>query len=85
MPETALASQVHDIVRELGKVAPTTLLTSETRFVEDLGIDSLDLVAVFLGLQDRLGVVIEDDDIPALKTVGDLVAYVGRDHDAIAA
>jgi acyl carrier protein len=85
MSDAAISSLVADLVREVGRVAPTVLITAETRFVEDLGIDSLDLVAVFLAVQDRLAVVIEDDDVAELKTLGDLVAYVRDRNDAIAA
>jgi acyl carrier protein len=76
MSDAALSAQVVELVREVGKLAPTVLVGPESRFVEDLGIDSLDLVAVFLAVQDRLGVEILDEDITALKTVSDLVAYV---------
>jgi acyl carrier protein len=85
MRECAVVAQVTDLVRELGKVPATVFLGADSRFVEDLGIDSLDLVAVFLGVQDRFGVVVEDDDVSALRTVGDLAAYVNRGRDARAA
>lgn len=85
MHDGGIGTEVVELVRKLGKIGPTVLITTETRFVEDLGIDSLDLVAVFLGVQDRFDVVIEDEDVAEIKTVGDLVGYIGKRGDSLAA
>lgn len=85
MADNPLVAELLDIVRRVGKVPADRLVTPETRLVEDLGIDSLDLVAVFLGIQDRFDVVIEDDDVPRLKSVADLAAYIGPSRGTVAA
>lgn len=85
MAESPLVTELVAIVRKVGKVAPERLVTSDTRLVDDLGIDSLDLVAVFLQVQDRFDVVIEDDDVAALRTVSDLATYVARRSGPVAA
>ncbi len=85
MFEGGAGPQTIDLVRELGKVAPTVLITADTRFVEDLGIDSLDLVAIFLGVQDRFDVIVDDNDVARIKTIGDLVAYIGQRRESMAA
>jgi acyl carrier protein len=85
MSDRGLSARLEEIVRRAAKLAPTAPVAADTRFVEDMGIDSLDLVAVFLEVQDTLGVAIDDDDIPSLKTLGDLVGYVARRSDSIAA
>lgn len=85
MAENPLVAELQAIVRKVGKVPADRLVAPETRLVEDLGIDSLDLVAVFLNVQDRFDVVIEDDDVPRLKTVADLAAYITRNHGSVAA
>ena len=41
-------------------------------------LDSLDLVAVVIQLQDRFGVEIDPDEISSLQTVGDLAASLDR-------
>lgn len=74
--ESPLASTVSGIIRRVGKVPAERRIASESRLVDDLGIDSLDLVAVYLDIQDATGVIIEDEDIARLQTVGDVVAYV---------
>lgn len=47
----------------------------ETKIIEDLEADSLDLVELVMDLEDELGVSINDEDLPNLKTVGDIVKY----------
>ena len=44
--------------------------------MEDLAIDSLDLVDVVLQIQDEFDIAIEDDDVPNLRRVADLAMYV---------
>lgn len=85
MTDASLTVRLTQIVRKIGKVPADRPIETSTRLVEDLGIDSLDLVAVFLQVQDDFDVVIEDDDVPLLKTVADLAAYVGRGQESAAA
>lgn len=85
MSDASLTDQLVRVVRKVGKVPAERAVESSTRLVEDLGIDSLDLVAVFLQVQDEFDVVIEDDDVPALKTVADLADYVRRGQGSAAA
>ena len=48
----------------------------DARLVDDLGLDSLDLVAASLAIEDRWGVRLEDEDLVGIKTVRDAVAWV---------
>jgi acyl carrier protein len=85
MADSPLLTDLVAIVRKVGKVPAEKAVEADTRLVEDLGIDSLDLVAVFLTVQDNYGVVIDDEDVPALRKVSDLVAYVARNRGTVAA
>ena len=51
-------------------------ITLEASLTDDLGADSLDAVELGMAVEDALGVTIEDDDLPNIKTVQDLVNYV---------
>jgi acyl carrier protein len=84
MAESRVMATVVELVRRLGKVSPTVLVTEDSRFVEDLGIDSLDLVSLFLRIQDRYSVEIDDADFPELTTVGRLCSYIA-DRQGVAA
>ena len=51
-------------------------VTPEASLTDDLGADSLDAVELGMAIEDALGVTIEDEDLPKIKTVQDLVDYV---------
>ncbi len=80
MPDASLLGEVIEVIRDAGKVAPGVAIKPEQRLVDDLGIDSLDLVGVFLSIQDRYDVVIDDDDVPDLRRVVDLAEYVAKNR-----
>ncbi len=47
-------------------------VTTESRIVEDLGADSLDVVELLMTLEDEMGIAISDEEALNLKTVGDI-------------
>lgn len=51
-------------------------ITPESRIKEDLGADSLDVLQLLMALEEEKSIVIPDDVLPTLKTVGDIVAYM---------
>lgn len=53
----------------------------ETRLVEDLKADSANIMVMIMDVEDRYGIMVEDDQIMKLKTVGDVVKYI-EDHKA---
>jgi acyl carrier protein len=53
-------------------------LTSEAKFREDLGADSLDLVELIMALEDEFGGRISDEDARQITTVGEAVNYVAN-------
>ena len=52
-------------------------ITMSSSFEEDFGADSVDLVELVLAMEEEFGVdEIPEEDLMALKTVGDCVHYV---------
>jgi acyl carrier protein len=47
-----------------------------SRFIEDLGADSLDLVEIVMALEEEFGGEISDEDAETIRTVGDAVQYI---------
>jgi acyl carrier protein len=45
-------------------------------FVDDLDVDSLAMVEILVGCEEKFGVAIPDEESKNLKTVGDAVAYI---------
>jgi acyl carrier protein len=48
----------------------------ESRLVEDLRADSLNIVELVMELEQQFDIEIPDDDMPKLVTVQDIVNYV---------
>ena len=62
------------IVDKLGVDADK--VNPEARFVEDLGADSLETVELIMGLEDKFGVTISDEDAETIRTVQAAVDYI---------
>ena len=57
-------------------------VTLDSAFVEDLGVDSLDLVELAMALEDEFGIEeMSEEDMANIKTVGDLLEYLGKHLD----
>lgn len=48
----------------------------ESRLVEDLRADSLDVVAMVMEMETEFGIEIPDEDLTKLKTVSDALRYI---------
>ena len=62
------------ICDQLGK-APEKV-TMETKIVDDLGADSLDVVEMLMALEDEYSISLPDEVAMKLHTVGDIVKYI---------
>ena len=51
-------------------------LTPETDLEEDLGADSLDAVELIVTFEEEMGFSVPDDEVLALRTVGDIAEYI---------
>ena len=49
-----------------------------TSFVDDLNLDSLDIVELMMKMEDEFGVEIPEEDAEALKSVQDVVTYLEK-------
>lgn len=62
------------LVNEL-KLDPAELSPEKT-FFDDLGLDSIDMVDLIIGLQRKFGVSLrENDEVKKVRTVGDLCDF----------
>lgn len=52
------------------------MIESNTKIMDDLGADSLDVVEMLMAMEEEFGLSVPDEDIEELVTVGDVVAYV---------
>ena len=51
-------------------------ITEDSRLIEDLKADSANVMVMIMDLEDNYGIIVEDDQIMKLKTVGDVARYI---------
>lgn len=52
-------------------------ITMDSSFMDDLGADSVDLVELVMAMEEEFDIdEIQEDELSALKTVGDCVRYL---------
>ena len=54
-------------------------VTTEAKFIDDLGADSLDTVELVMALEEEFGIEIPDEDAEKIATVRDAITYI-REH-----
>ena len=78
MSDKTIDQRVKDIIVEKLGVKDDQV-TTEAKFIEDLGADSLDIVELIMALEEEFGHEIPDEEAEKLLTVGDVTRYV-EDH-----
>lgn len=53
-------------------------ISADTNLIEDLGVDSLDIVEMFMEVQDEFDIEIPDEDVDSIKTIGDMADYIAK-------
>ncbi len=53
-------------------------INDDSKIIEDLGADSLDMVEMLMTLEDEYGISISDEDAVNLKTVSDIMKYIEK-------
>ena len=70
-----MKDKISDIIAKQLDIEVTEI--SDTTFiVEDLGADSLDIIEILSEIETALDVTVPDEDIPGMKTVGDIIRYI---------
>ena len=73
--EKSTEQRIKDIiVEQLGVNADQ--VTSDAKFIEDLGADSLDTVELIMALEEEFGIEVPDEEAEKLQSVGDVVKYI---------
>ncbi|HET6423973.1 MAG TPA: acyl carrier protein [Planctomycetaceae bacterium] len=72
---SSVEEKVIGIVSEQLNV-PKEDIKTESKFVDDLKADSLDVVELVMEFEDEFEVTIPDEDYEKIRTVGDAVKYI---------
>ncbi|MGC8867538.1 MAG: acyl carrier protein [Elusimicrobiales bacterium] len=71
-----------EILKELTKLIADSLrieideIKEDSKFIDDLGADSLDIAELIMAMETRFDIEIPDEDAQKIKTVGDAVDYL---------
>jgi acyl carrier protein len=75
------------LFKEIGQIVSKKLnqekeeeekITLKTSFVDDLGMDSFDLVELFMSFEDHFNIEIPDEEIEKAKTIKDVIDLVRK-------
>jgi len=75
---TVVQAALCDFMPKRPGAAPVTAPADSARLIEDLGFDSLAVAEIVFFFEDLFAVSIQNPEIMALQTVGDLHAFVAR-------
>lgn len=70
-----IRAQLAELVNDVAGV-PVDEVQLDKSFVEDLDVDSLAMVEILVGCEEKFGVTIPDEESKNLKTIGDAVAFI---------
>ena len=68
-------STIREVAAEVLSVDPEQV-TEAARFKEDLDADSLDLVELIMGLEERFDITVPEEDLEGVTTVGQALDLV---------
>jgi len=71
----ALFDDVKEVVVEQLNVNPDEV-KEESKFVEDLGADSLDVVELVMALEEKFDIEIPDEDAEKITNVNDAIKFI---------
>ena len=75
MERTKALETLKEVAAEVLSVDPDQV-TETARFKEDLDADSLDLVELVMGLEERFDIQVPEEDLEGVTTVGQAVDLV---------
>ena len=70
-----IEERVKEIIAEQLGIEPSQIKL-ESKFVEDLGADSLDVVELIMAFEEAFNIEIPDEDAEKIQTVKDVVDYI---------
>jgi len=70
-----LQEQVIKLVAETTKL-DTNNIKVQSHFIDDLHLDSLDMVELMMKMEDEFGLEIPEKDAEKLKTINDVIGFI---------
>ena len=57
------------------------VITEETSFMDDLGVDSLDLLELVMAFEEEYNIELNPEELEGIQTVGDVMDYIKKYTD----
>ena len=67
--------KLQEIIAEVLNIDPNEI-TMDTKFVDDLGADSLDVFQIIMGIEDQFDIEIPNEAAESIVTVSDAVEQI---------
>ena len=67
--------KIIQLIAEATKIDPAKI-KADSHFIDDLNLDSLDMVELMMKMEDEFDIEIAESDTDSLKTVSDVVNYI---------
>jgi acyl carrier protein len=67
--------KIKEVVARIYRVDPSKL-TPQTRFIEDLGADSVTTIELVAEIEDAFKIQVPDEDVEKNQTIGQAIQYV---------
>ncbi|XP_031575255.1 uncharacterized protein LOC116308882 [Actinia tenebrosa] len=80
MTISELQDRALNVVKLFDKVN-AELVTIESHFIKDLGLDSLDVVEIVMAFEDEFAVEISDEEAEKINTIKDAVEFLKKSLD----
>jgi acyl carrier protein len=78
-PSSELFPVMIDLIHTVSAKSKQVEITPQSLLLEELALDSLDLVRVIMLIEDRYHIAIDLDEVPKMKRVSDLTTILGRE------
>lgn len=69
-----MLEKLKEIIVNYVEVNPDEI-TTESRFIEDLGLNSYDFMCMLGDVEEEFGIAVDEAEIVNLRTVGEAIAY----------
>jgi len=79
MEKQQIIENLKELVKPLlneEEAAAVDAIKEDTNIALELGLDSVDMVEVIMGMENTFGISIADEEIQKIETVNDIVALV---------
>ena len=74
MTESEILKELIDLIKELLPDVDTSNITPETLLYNDMGLNSLNVILIAVGIEDHFNITVEEDF--KAQTVGDVCRYI---------